>query len=131
MSWDVVNWGFAMSLSKEVPVLIARTLKGFLERLAAKGKWTVEELCKKAQFAVHPGGPKILLYVQELLALSDFQMKHSFEILRQFGNISSATIPHIWKAILEDPIDQTPIVSLAFGPGLTICGAILEAKCGG
>lgn len=131
MTWDVVNWGFAMSLSKEVPVLIKRSLKGFLERLAKKGKWTPEELCKKAIFAVHPGGPKILVYIQELLGLEDPQMEHSFRILKQFGNMSSATLPHIWKAVLEEAPNETPVVSLAFGPGLSICGAILEVQCGG
>jgi predicted naringenin-chalcone synthase len=131
MSWNVINWGFAMSLSKEVPVLIARTLPGFLERLSRNGKWTAEELCKKAVFAVHPGGPKILTYVQEILALKASQMKHSFQILEQFGNMSSATLPHIWMAILEKATEPTPIVSLAFGPGLSICGAILETQCGG
>ena len=131
MSWDVVNWGFAMSLAKEVPVLIKRSLKPFLERLAKKGKWTPEELCSEAIFAIHPGGPKILVYIQELLGLKDAQMKHSFQILNQFGNMSSATLPHIWKAVLEEPVSKRPIVSLAFGPGLSICGAILETQCGG
>jgi predicted naringenin-chalcone synthase len=129
MTWDVVNWGFAMSLSKEVPVLIARTLKQYLERMAQGGKWSIEELCKKALFAVHPGGPKILLYVQEILGLTDAQMKHSFQILEQYGNMSSATLPHIWKEMLAETEEGTPIVSLAFGPGLTICGAILEVNC--
>ncbi len=131
MSWDVINWGFAMSLSKEVPVLITRTLKGFLERLAKNGKWSAEELCKKAVFAIHPGGPKILVYVQELLELADTQMKYSVQVLEQFGNMSSATLPHIWKEILEQASEPTPVVSLAFGPGLSICGAILEVQCGG
>jgi predicted naringenin-chalcone synthase len=131
MTWDVIHWGFAISLSKEVPVLIARTLKAFVNRLAMNGKWSAEELCRKAFFAVHPGGPKILVYVQEILGLTDHQMKHSFQILEQFGNMSSATLPHIWQAILEESSDQTPIVSLAFGPGLSICGAILETRCGG
>ena len=131
MSWDVVNWGFAMSLSKEVPVLIKRALRGFLERLAKNTKWTSEELCKNALFAVHPGGPKILVYIQELLNLQDAQIKDSFEILKQYGNMSSATLPHIWKQILENAPHGTPIVSLAFGPGLSICGAIMETQCGG
>ncbi len=130
MSWDVVNWGFAMSLSKEVPVLIARTLKGFLERLSKDSPWTAEELCKNALFAVHPGGPKILMYVQEILGLKDSQIKHSFQILEKCGNMSSATLPHIWKDMIEEAPNKTPIVSLAFGPGLSICGSILEMQCG-
>jgi len=42
--------------------------------------------------------------------------------------MSSATLPHVWKAILDDDAvpSGTLIVSLAFGPGLTIAGAILR-----
>ena len=131
MSWNVKSWGFEMSLSKEVPVLIKRHIKGFLERLAKKGKFETDALIKNAIFAIHPGGPKILTYIQELLDLKDEQMRHSFQILHQFGNMSSATLPHIWKAVLEEAPPKSPIVSLAFGPGLSICGAILETQCGG
>lgn len=125
MTWNVVDWGFQMSLAKEVPVLITRHLPGFLDRLC-KGVQT------NALFAVHPGGPKILVHVQELLGLSDRQMQFSFQILKEYGNMSSATLPHIWQRILEDPTvsDSTPIISLAFGPGLSICGALMEKICG-
>ncbi|MBX7065849.1 MAG: hypothetical protein K1X28_01330 [Parachlamydiales bacterium] len=119
MTWDVMEWGFQMSLSKEVAVLITRSLPGYLERLQAP---------PKAIFAVHPGGPKILTHVQNTLGLRDEQIAHSFQILKEYGNMSSATLPHIWERILNDPNvpNGTPIVSLAFGPGLNIAGAILE-----
>lgn len=125
MTWNVASWGFQMFLAKEVPVYITRHLKGYLERL-----------CKshpvRPYFAVHPGGPKILLHVQEVLGLTDEQMKYSFQVLKEYGNMSSATLPHIWQKILLDPNvpPSTPIVSLAFGPGLTIAGALMEKVCG-
>ncbi|HSX10602.1 MAG TPA: 3-oxoacyl-[acyl-carrier-protein] synthase III C-terminal domain-containing protein [Chlamydiales bacterium] len=127
MTWDVVEWGFQMSLAKEVAVLITRHLPGYLERLYRKTGPLSSPL-----FAIHPGGPKILTHVQSLLGLSDMQMKQSFQTLKAYGNMSSATIPHIWQAILSDENvpNHTPIVSLAFGPGLSISGAILEKICG-
>lgn len=123
MTWNVMGWGFEMSLAKEIPVLIVRHLKGYLERLGAP---------KNALFAVHPGGPKILTQIQELLNLSDAEITFSFQILKKYGNMSSATLPHIWESILNDPNvpSHTPIVSLAFGPGLTIAGALMEKVCG-
>ena len=133
MTWGVGEMGFRMALAKEVVVHIARALGGYLERLAKKTRWTVPELCGQAVFAIHPGGPKILFQVQELFGLKDWQIEPSVEVLKRFGNMSSATLPHIWKQMLEDESvkDGTPIVSLAFGPGLTIAGAILEKICGG
>ncbi|MES2273541.1 MAG: 3-oxoacyl-[acyl-carrier-protein] synthase III C-terminal domain-containing protein [Chlamydiota bacterium] len=132
MTWTVVDWGFRMSLAKEVPVLIARTLKGYLERLCEKAEYDFDEIRQKALFAIHPGGPKILLQIQELLKLSDAQMAYSFQILKTCGNMSSATLPHVWQMIYEDGavLKNTPIVSLAFGPGLSISGSIMEKICG-
>jgi predicted naringenin-chalcone synthase len=133
MTWNVMHWGFEMTLSKEIPVLIARALPLFLEHLAKKAHLSLELLTKKALFAVHPGGPKILVYIQELFKLTDAQMTHSFNILKNYGNMSSATLPHIWESILNDESipDSTLIVSMAFGPGLSITGAIMEKKiCG-
>lgn len=125
MTWNVVDWGFQMSLAKEIPVLITRALPGFLSRLCPSS-------IPNPLFAVHPGGPKILLHVQKVLGLSDSQMEFSFEILKNYGNMSSATLPHIWQRILEDPAvpSCTPIISLAFGPGLSICGTLMEKVCG-
>ncbi|HSW73216.1 MAG TPA: 3-oxoacyl-[acyl-carrier-protein] synthase III C-terminal domain-containing protein, partial [Chlamydiales bacterium] len=94
---------------------------------------TVENLLEKARFAVHPGGPKILQQIQKELGLKDSQMENSFSILKNYGNMSSATLPHIWESMLrEDSIrDKELIVSLAFGPGLSICGALMEkCRCG-
>ena len=125
MTWNVMHWGFEMTLAKEIPVLISRALPSFLERFTKKSANTL--------FAIHPGGPKILVYIQELLQLTDRQMAHSFNILKNYGNMSSATLPHIWESILNDPNvpDGTSIVSLAFGPGLSIAGAMMEKKlCG-
>jgi predicted naringenin-chalcone synthase len=124
MTWNVVDWGFQMTLAKEIPVLIARHLVSFLERLLEGKDFS------KALFAIHPGGPKILLHIQDLLKLSDSQMTYSFKILKQYGNMSSATLPHIWEEILKDAPDKTPIVSLAFGPGLSIAGSLMEKSCG-
>lgn len=132
MTWNVAHWGFGMTLSKEIPVLISRALPSFLERLAQKAQIPLKTLINEALFAIHPGGPKILIYIQELLKLTDKQMAYSFDILKNYGNMSSATLPHIWESILKDTKvpDHTPIVSLAFGPGLSITGAIMEKLCG-
>jgi predicted naringenin-chalcone synthase len=128
MTWKLTDWGFRGSLSKKIPLLIANNLKGFLEELSLRANITLEVLLQQAVFAIHPGGPKILDYIQELLNLSDEQLLWSRQILRTYGNISSATLPHIWEGILRDEgiSTGTAVVSLAFGPGLTIAGSILE-----
>lgn len=125
MTWSCENNGLGMTLSKEVPVLISRAIDGYLERLCGK------EAVKNAYFAIHPGGPKIVQQIKEKLQLEEWQIAHSVQVFKEFGNMSSATLPHIWERMLQD--SQVPknaqIVSLAFGPGLSISGGLFEKEC--
>lgn len=132
MTWNITHHGFAMTLSKNVPIKLAKYVHPFLESLAFKANMSVEDLKKNAIFAIHPGGPKIISYIQEIFNLSGTQIQCSQEILKNYGNMSSATLPHIWEKIVQDPAiaNNTPIVSMAFGPGLSICGNILVKTCG-
>lgn len=129
MQWVIGDAGFHFVLAKEIPVLISRSLPEYLKILCHKsGISSVNELIEQAVFAVHPGGPKILDYVQKAFTLEDHQLQASRHILKQHGNMSSATLPHIWQEILNDTNIKsgTKILSMAFGPGLTIAGALLE-----
>lgn len=129
MTWNAVSWGNELKLSKEIPVLIARSLNSFLETLCKKANIEKKQMIDNAYFAIHPGGPRILTQIQKYLSLDDHQIKDSRQILYNYGNMSSATLPHIWKQILEtDEINNAFIVSLAFGPGLTIYGSILQKE---
>jgi predicted naringenin-chalcone synthase len=120
MTWRCEDHGMGMTLAKEVPVLIARSLPDYLTRLSAP--------IQEALFAIHPGGPKVLDQVAKLLQLQPHQTSHSTQVLRQFGNMSSATLPHIWEKMINDPgvASGTPIISLAFGPGLIISGGLFQ-----
>jgi predicted naringenin-chalcone synthase len=124
MKWVCHDWGLKMTLAKEIPVMIARALPRFLETLSQKGRISIE----KAFFAIHPGGPKIIDQVAKILKLEPFQYRHSAEILRLYGNMSSATLPHVWDSMIRDEAVQsgTPIVSFAFGPGLCLSGGVFQ-----
>ena len=130
MSWMVSDFGMQMTLSRKVPEHIRACLGPFMDRLGAGPGLTSQQLCGKALFAIHPGGPRIIDEVAEHLGLGPEQVQASNAILRNYGNMSSATLPHVWKSILEDEAVPagTLIVSLAFGPGLTISGAILRKR---
>lgn len=129
MTWIPSQFGMSMTLSREVPLKIRDHLPTFMEELANKSGVSKEELLKDAIFAVHPGGPLIIEAIQKKLELNSEQVKFSHEILRTRGNMSSATLPHVWKAIWESkPSQDKKVVSLAFGPGLTIFGSVFEVK---
>jgi predicted naringenin-chalcone synthase len=129
MTWIVSDAGMRMTLARDVPDRVAAALRGFVSELLDRAGRGVADL-KSAMFAVHPGGPKIIDRVREVLELRDTQVAHSRAVLFDHGNMSSATLPHIWMRMFADPAvpPGTLIPSLAFGPGLTVCGALLEKR---
>jgi predicted naringenin-chalcone synthase len=130
MTWVCSEWGMHMTLARTVPEQIARALPAFLEVLSQKAGFNTEGLRSSARFAIHPGGPKIVADIQSLLELSEIQVTASKQVLAECGNMSSATLPHIWERLLNDEAVPagTIIVSLAFGPGLTMCGSVMEKQ---
>ena len=126
MSWLPAPWGMQMNLSREVPEKIKLVLKKFSEELFSKSGLSMTEGLQSI-FAVHPGGPKIIDSVQQVLELSDDQISESKKILFERGNMSSATLPHVWNEILNNNYSAgTRVVSYAFGPGLTLFGSVFE-----
>ncbi|MBF0501239.1 MAG: type III polyketide synthase [Candidatus Riflebacteria bacterium] len=127
MSWDCTEWGMRMGLSRDVPHMIAASLETFVEELCRRAGVSFQKIRPEALFAIHPGGPKIIDRVQEMFHLSEEQIRISRTIMATCGNMSSATLPHIWEAIVSESSipDGTMVVSLAFGPGLSISGALM------
>jgi predicted naringenin-chalcone synthase len=129
MAWTVGDAGMRMTLARDVPERIASSLRTFVLELLARAGYGLPALAN-ALVAVHPGGPRIIDGVRDVLELGEPQVVTSRSVLRDHGNMSSATLPHIWMRMLEDPrvAVGTLIVSLAFGPGLTVVGAVLEKR---
>lgn len=126
MTWVVADHGTRMTLSRHVPAKIGAAVAPFVAELCARAGRAPDE--QGVIFAVHPGGPRIIDAVQDLLRLDGAQVRASRDVLHDHGNMSSATLPHVWKRLADDPSvpSGTLIVSLAFGPGLTICGGLFE-----
>ncbi len=128
MRWVTGPFVYEMTLSKEVPTLFAAALPAFVSNLFEEAGLDFEEEAPAAVFAIHPGGPTIIERSALVLGLNPEQTFWSREVLRDHGNMSSATLPHIWKNILEDPTipNGTLIVSIGAGPGLTLSGALFR-----
>lgn len=126
MSWVPGPWGMQMNLSRQVPSKIKSALPSFTEILFSLCQISRTQ-ASNSIFAIHPGGPRIIDAVQETLHLSDEQIKQSRQVLLERGNMSSATLPHVWEEILNCEYPSgTTVVSFAFGPGLTLFGSVFE-----
>ncbi len=132
MTWELGAHAFHMFLSPKVPLYIRDHVGSLVDALARQVDVGREELLESAVFAIHPGGPRIVQLVAEQLGLGEAQVQRSRDVLRRRGNMSSATVAYIWKAICEDErvADGTPVISLAFGPGLTATGLLMEKVVG-
>ncbi len=130
MRWSVSEWGFRMALTQEVPEKIGNALPAFLARLFEQAELDYEAEKEYAIFAVHPGGPKIIEQVSDALGLRAEQSAASQTVLQNYGNMSSATLPHVWNEILESGAAQPGqlVASVAFGPGLTVCGGLFQVE---
>jgi predicted naringenin-chalcone synthase len=130
MIWIPSHSQFDMKISKEVPLKLAMEVHEGLFKLFDKAGFKKEDhesLMKEAIFAIHPGGPKILDQIQMLLQVEESQIEDARRVLKENGNMSSATLPQIWESIQDKDLKQGQIiVSLAFGPGLTMFGSVMQ-----
>lgn len=122
MGWKVGDHGFVMNLSDRVPRRLGEAVRPFVRALRPNGGIANGDI---AGWAVHPGGKRILDAVGDALQLDDDALDASFGVLRDSGNLSSATI----LCVLERQLAKKRSglhVALAFGPGLTMEGVALE-----
>lgn len=115
ITWDIGDSGFEMHLSGQVP----NQIRGLI-RTKGTALLRALDVVEPAHWAVHGGGRTILDAVQEGFGLGPEALRHSRAVLRDFGNMSSATLMFVLGRILTSPPAPGPGIALAFGPGLTV-----------
>ncbi|MFC7789434.1 type III polyketide synthase [Microbacterium sp. MAHUQ-60] len=139
MAWTIGDSGFEMVLSTAVPQIIGESI-----RTALRPLWSDDQDLAAAfeddrigdpvaHWAIHPGGRSILDRVQERLHLTDEQLHPARDILRRYGNMSSATVLFVLRDILQSAQAQAGdrVAAMAFGPGLTAESAMLTVLAPG
>jgi alpha-pyrone synthase len=104
-----------MHLSGQVPGRIRRWLTEHGDGLL--GNRSASDI---ALWAVHAGGRSILDAVQQALVLPPCALRHSRDVLRDFGNMSSATLVFVLDRIMRAPGGAADGMAMAFGPGLSV-----------
>jgi len=125
MAFHVTDHGFRMRLSAYVPDVLAANIEAFIDPLLARHGLARD---KVRFWCIHPGGSKILDYLQQRLGLTAAHLEHSRAVLREYGNMSSPTIlfvlDHMQRCGAPQPGDYG--VLMAFGPGLTMESALVQ-----
>lgn len=127
MTWEVTDTGFRMGLSPGVPDVLARHVGDVVKGLLARNDLSLADV---AGWAIHPGGRRIVEVAGEQLGLDDAALAPSYDVLRDFGNCSSATVLLVLERLAEvaPPADGAPVVAMAFGPGLTLYATLLRRQ---
>ena len=123
MTWDVTDLGFRMGLSPQVPNVLSLHVRKLVDDLLTRQGLTIADI---DGWAVHPGGPKILDVVEEQLSLPPDALAPSRGVLAACGNCSSPTVLLVLEALRRRPRPPHHVVMLAFGPGLTLYGTLLQ-----
>ncbi len=120
MTWNLSSSAFRMHLSPQLVDLIGKNV-------AKEVIQFMGELSNDLQWAVHPGGIRILEAVEEACGLKNNELQASKYVLEQFGNMSSVTILAILETMLQDPNTKNkPLLAMAFGPGVSMEFCLLQ-----
>lgn len=116
MGWDIGDSGFKVVLDPGVPDVVRRHLADdvgdFLAEHGLKPKDVAHWVC-------HPGGPKVLEAVSDVLSLPAGALDVTWRSLAEVGNLSSSSVLHVLRDTLEQrrPERGSPGLLMAMGPG--------------
>ncbi|MEP7236744.1 MAG: type III polyketide synthase [Ferruginibacter sp.] len=122
MSWKLSSTGFLMTLSGYVPDLVQEDFDGLVSKALNNAAVNKEEI---THWCIHPGGKKILEAIEKSISLPTTSLHYSYEVLNDYGNMSSPTILFVLQKILNELQEKAQdkpvkIFGAAFGPGLTM-----------
>jgi alkylresorcinol/alkylpyrone synthase len=115
MGWDIKDDGFGIVLSPELPELMATSLKPAVENFLDRNGFRLADF---NGFLFHPGGRRLLETAEEVLGLSPQHLAHSWDVLRHYGNMSSATVLFVLERAMKAGARGRHLLA-AFGPGFS------------
>ena len=120
------KFSFHSHLDRKIPELGVRYATLALQRLLGKDKSGVAETAKK--WAIHTGSEKILKALAEHNGIPHEKIRESHEILREYGNLSGASLPFILERIVSNSKfgDNDVILMLGYGWGFSAAAALLK-----
>lgn len=117
MGYDVVETGYKLVLDKRLPDFLRGRLRPMVAEFLGENSVAFENL---AGFAIHPGGRKVMDVAEEELGLSPALLEPSRSVLRDHGNMSSATIIFVLERVLGSLPENGLALGIGFGPGFAI-----------
>lgn len=122
MGWEVEDDGFGVLFSRDIPTLVRRQFREAADGFLAAHGLSVDDI---DLFVMHPGGVKVITALEEALGVPATALENSRVVLRDFGNMSAATVMFVLERTLAQ-YGAGRILLGGLGPGFTAGFAILE-----
>jgi alkylresorcinol/alkylpyrone synthase len=123
MGWDVEDPGLSVVFDRAIPPFIEAELAEAVDGMCAQ---LGVERNNIDRFCCHPGGVKIIDAIESSLQLNQGELNIEREVLQDFGNMSAPTVLFVLERLIAHGLPQRTMM-LAFGPGFTGAGLLLEA----
>jgi alkylresorcinol/alkylpyrone synthase len=117
MGWNVSASGFQLVMSRDVPHMAENHLGDEVDRFLADHGLTTQDI---TTWVCHPGGPKVLDAITDAVGVPPEALRHSWESMRDNGNISSASVLDVLDRTIASPPPAGSLgLMLAMGPGFS------------
>ena len=124
MGFNLTNKGLKMVLDIEVPETISAHFPAIINPFLEKNNLTIDDI---DHLIFHPGGKKIVQIVEMLFEGYGKNIDDTKEVLRLYGNMSSATILYVLERFMDKKIPKGEKgLMLSFGPGFTAQRILLQ-----
>ena len=124
MGFDLTNAGLKMVLDPEVPQTIAEHFPEIIHPFLKKNNSSIEQV---EHLIFHPGGKKIVQTVEDLFGKLGKNIDDTKEVLRLYGNMSSATVLYVLERFLDKQVEKGEQgLMLSFGPGFSAQKILLQ-----
>jgi predicted naringenin-chalcone synthase len=124
MGFELCNTGLKMVLDIDVPDAIAERFPEIIHPFLKRNGLSIQDI---DHLIFHPGGKKIIQVVESLFGDLGKNIDDTKEVLRMYGNMSSATVLYVLERILEaGPESGETGLMLSFGPGFSAQRILLQ-----
>jgi alkylresorcinol/alkylpyrone synthase len=125
MGWDIVDDGYKVVFGNRIPSVVSTHYSDLATEFLAQHHYTVADV---RHHIYHPGGAKVLEAYEHTIDLDNNALAHSREVLRRYGNMSSATVFFVLERFLQSATIKPGDLGLmcVFGPGFSAELALIE-----
>ncbi|MFL5753578.1 MAG: type III polyketide synthase [Bacteroidia bacterium] len=116
MGWEFLNTGFKVVFSPDIPAIITEHIKGDISEFLGKHNLDLSDI---KSFIFHPGGRKVIEAYTEALSIDEKVLTNTKEVLRDYGNMSSATVLYVFEKFLREGFESGYGLAMALGPGFS------------